>query len=80
MLIFIESLYYFLGGFNYSYRGRRAIAPKRSYKLLSNNTKGIKVYNIIITNNLELNATSYFYRYLIIYLYNLNTYLFNIFK
>jgi len=80
MLIFIESLCRFLGGFVCGYRGRRAMAPRRSYKLLSNNTKGVKACNIIITNSLELNATSRSYRCPIIYICNLNTYLFNISK
>ena len=56
------------------------MAPKRSYKLLSNNTKGIKVCNFIIADGLKLNATGYSYKCPIIYLCNLNTYLFNIFK
>jgi hypothetical protein len=80
MLIFIESLYHFLGGFICGYRGGRAIAPRRSYKLLSDNTKGVKACNIIIANGLELNAASCFYRCPIIYIYNLNTYPSNISK
>ena len=31
---------------------------RRSYKLLSDNIKGVRVCNIIIANGLELNATS----------------------
>ena len=56
------------------------MAPRRSYKLLSNNTKGIRVCNIIIANGLELNAAGRSYRCPIIYIYNFNTYLSNISK
>ena len=80
MLIFIESLCRFLEGSIYSYRGGQAIASRRSYKLLSNNTKGIRVCNIIITNGLELNAAGRSYRCPIIYICNLNTYPSNISK
>ena len=56
------------------------MAPRRSYKLLSNNTKGIRVCNIIIANSLELNAAGYFYRCPITYIYNFNICLSNISK
>ena len=56
------------------------MASRRSYKLLSNNTKGVRVCNIIIANGLELNAASCFYRCPILYIYNLNTYPSNISK
>ena len=56
------------------------MAPKRNYKLLSDNTKGVKVYNIIIADSLELNVTGCFYKYAITHLYNFNTCLFNISK
>jgi hypothetical protein len=80
MLIFIKSSYRFLGGSIYNYKGRQVIALKRNYKLLNNNTKGIRVCNIIITNSLKLNTANCFYKYPIIYIYNLNTYPSNIFK
>lgn len=46
----------------------------------SDNTKGVRACNIIIANGLKLNAASCSYRCLIIYIYNLNTYLSNISK
>ena len=73
MLIFIESLCCFLGGSVYGYRGRWVMASRRSYKLLSDNTKGVRVCNIIIADGLELNAAGRSYRCSIIYIYNLNT-------
>ena len=73
MLIFIESLCRFLGGLICGYRGGQVIASRRSYKLLSDNTKGIRASNIVITDGLELNAASRSYRCPIIHLYNLNT-------
>ena len=80
MLTFIKSSYYFLKEFIYGHKDRQAIAFRRSYKLLSDNIKGIKAYNIIIINNPQLNATSYSYKCPIIYIYNFNTYPSNIFK
>jgi hypothetical protein len=56
------------------------MAPRRSYKLLSNNTKGVRAYNIIIANGLELNAAGRSYKCPIIYICNLNTYPSNISK
>ena len=80
MLTFIESLCRFLRGFVCGHGGGRAMAPRRSYKLPSDNTKGVRVCNIIIADGLELNAAGRSYRCPIIYLYNLNTYLSNISK